>query len=121
MPAVKVGDQITEAERAAVARLFGYAQQDTEEGEAVAAFLLSWWWGRRCGGFKIDEALDVGNEIAADIVTAFAVAMRTHVLPGYFGHKIEPLVRKWRPDVAMELDAECAEISSSGPRTGKGS
>jgi len=56
----------------------------------------------------INEALHIGHDIRGDIVTAFAVAMRTNVSPEYFGHKLEPLVRKWRPEVAMELDEECA-------------
>ena len=100
---------VTEAERAAVERLFGYAQLDAEQGKTVASFLLAWWWSQRCGGFNIDEALNVDHDIRTDIVTALAVAMRTNVSPQYFGHKIEPVVRKWRPTVAMELDAECAD------------
>ncbi|MFC4423622.1 DUF7673 family protein [Cupriavidus pampae] len=55
-PAQRQIEGIPEAEWAAVLRLYELAQCDTDHGEVVAAFLLSWWSSSLCGGFPVSDA-----------------------------------------------------------------
>lgn len=75
----------------------------------VAAFLLSWWSSSLCGGFPVSDAC-VDEDVARDILTALAFALRTRLHPSCFGLPVEPLIHQWRREVERELDTEYARL-----------
>lgn len=64
--------------RQALERLIEIAQRDTGQSRRVADFLLSWWNSGTCGAFDLTTLWGVDSEIAADIVTVFALIARVN-------------------------------------------
>ena len=94
-------EKITADERAALERLIGHAQRETGQARRVADFLLAWWNPSNCGGFDITTTWGLDQEIAADVVTVFGLAVRCNAYPdtlGY-GNQFEQIVRAWRPEL----------------------
>ncbi|ACD21579.1 DUF7673 family protein [Paraburkholderia phytofirmans] len=94
-------EKITVGERAALERLIGHAQRETGQARRVADFLLAWWNPSNCGGFDITTAWGLDEEIAADVVTVFGLAVRCNSYPDTLGYKnqFEHIVRAWRPEL----------------------
>jgi hypothetical protein len=94
-------EKMTADEQAALERLIGHAQRETGQARRVADFLLAWWNPSNCGGFDITTAWGLDQEIAADVVTVFGLAVRCNAYPdtlGY-GNQFEQIVRAWRPEL----------------------
>jgi hypothetical protein len=90
---------ISGRQQAALERLIKIAQADTGQGRMTAEFLLSWWNAANCGGFDLTTLWGVDREIAADMVTVFALVASCHRYPddlGY-GEEFRRIVNAWRP------------------------
>ncbi|PYY12539.1 MAG: hypothetical protein DMG69_00990 [Acidobacteria bacterium] len=90
---------ISARQKAALERLIKIAQADTGQGRMAAEFLLSWWNASNCGGFDLTTLWGVDTEIAADMITVFALVVSCHRYPddlGY-GEEFRQIVRAWRP------------------------
>lgn len=90
------------AEAAALSRLIRIAQGDTGQSRRVADFLLAWWNAGTCGGFDLTTLWGVDSDIAADMVTVFALIARVNSYPDSLGYEADfkSLVRAWRPELA---------------------
>jgi len=87
--------------QAALERLIRIAQADTGQSRMTAEFLLSWWNAGNCGGFDLTTLWGVDTEIAADMVTVFALVASCHRYPddlGY-GEEFRRIVHAWRPEL----------------------
>src|SRR5438105_14375913 len=73
---------ISARQKAALERLIKIAQADTGQGRMAAEFLLSWWNASNCGGFDLTTLWGVDTEIAADMITVFALVAGCHRYPG---------------------------------------
>ncbi|WP_421589581.1 MULTISPECIES: DUF7673 family protein [Rahnella] len=95
---------MTDAERSALDRLIAHAKSDTGQSRRVADFLLAWWNPSQCGGFDITTAWGLDEEIAADCVTVFALAVRCASYPDALGYgpQFEVIVREWRPELLTQ-------------------
>jgi len=90
---------ISVREQAALERLIKIAQAGTGQSRMTAEFLLSWWNAAKCGGFDLTTLWGVDTEIAADMVTVFALVANCHRYPddlGY-GEEFRRIVHTWRP------------------------
>lgn len=99
-----MSDGLPDGARAALDRLIRIAQRDTGQSRRVANFLLAWWNAEACGGFDLTDLWGVDTEIAADMVTVFAILSRCQHYPdtlGY-GNQFEAIVRAWRPTADQE-------------------
>ena len=97
---------MTGRQQAALERLIRIAQADTGQSRRTAEFLLSWWNASNCGGFDLTTLWGVDTQIAADMVTVFAIVAGCHRYPddlGY-GEEFRRIVHAWRP--ALQSDAE---------------
>ena len=86
-------------QKAALERLIKIAQGDTGQSRMTAEFLLSWWNAAKCGGFDLTTLWRVDTEIAADMVTVFALVANCRYYPdnpGY-GEEFRQIVHDWRP------------------------
>ena len=90
---------ISARQQAALERLIKIAQADTGQSRMTAEFLLSWWNARNCGGFDLTTLWGVDTEIAADMVTVFALVASCHRYPDDLGYDEEfrRIVHAWRP------------------------
>jgi hypothetical protein len=90
---------LSESHRAALERLIEIAQGDTGQSRRVAAFLLAWWNAEECGGFDLTDLWGVDSEIAADMVTVFALVAERHSYPDTLGYsrQFRAIVQAWRP------------------------
>ena len=88
-------------ERDALERLIEIAKRDTGQSRRVADFLLSWWNSGTCGAFDLTTLWGVDSEIAADMVTVFALIARVHSYPDSLGYESEfkSIVGAWRPEL----------------------
>jgi hypothetical protein len=94
-----MGTAISARQQAALERLIRIAQADTAQSRMTAEFLLSWWNAPNCGGFDLTTLWGVDTEIAADMVTVFALVANCHRYPddlGY-GEEFRRILRAWRP------------------------
>jgi hypothetical protein len=95
-----MGMAINARQLEALERLIKIAQADTGQSRRTAEFLLSWWNASNCGGFDLTTLWGVDTEIAADMITVFAlVANCHHRYPddlGY-GEEFRRIVHAWRP------------------------
>lgn len=94
-----MGTTISARQQAALERLIRIAQADTGQSRMAAEFLLSWWNAPNCGGFNLTTLWAVDTEIAADMVTVFALVASCHRYPddlGY-GEEFRRIVHTWRP------------------------
>ena len=93
--------QLSDTERAALERLLDHAQRDTGQSRRVADFLLAWWNAAQCGGFGITTAWGLDEDIAEDVITVFAAAVRCNQYPDTLGYgpQFEAVVRSWRPEL----------------------
>jgi hypothetical protein len=86
-------------QKAALERLIKIAQGDTGQSRMTAEFLLSWWNAANCGGFDLTTLWGVDTQIAADMVTVFALVANCRYYPddlGY-GEEFRQIVHDWRP------------------------
>ena len=67
----------------------------------VADFLLSWWNSGTCGAFDLTTLWGVDSEIAADMVTVFALIARISSYPDSLGYEsdFKSIVGAWRPEL----------------------
>jgi hypothetical protein len=96
------GHAVQLAEAAALSGLIRIAQGDTEQSRHVADFLLAWWNARSCGSFDLAALWSVDSDIAADMVTVFALVARVHnTYPDSLGHEADfkAIVHAWRPEL----------------------
>ena len=96
-----MGIAISARQQAALERLIKIAQSDTGQSRMTAEFLLSWWNASNCGGFNLTTLWGVDTQIAADMVTVFALVPSCHRYPddlGY-GEEFRRIVHAWRPAV----------------------
>jgi hypothetical protein len=94
-----MGTAINARQQAALERLIKIAQADTGQSQLAAEFLLSWWNASSCGGFDLTTLWGVDTEIAADMVTVFALVASCQRYPddlGY-GEEFRRIVHAWRP------------------------
>lgn len=94
-----MGAAISARQQAALERLIKIAQADTGQSRMTADFLLSWRNASNCGGFDLTTLWGVDTEIAADMVTVFALVASCHRYPddlGY-GEEFRRIVHAWRP------------------------
>ena len=94
-----MGTPLTVRQQAALERLIRIAQADTGQSRRTAEFLLSWWNASNCGGFDLTTLWAVDTEIAADMVTVFALVATCQRYPddlGY-GEEFRRIVHAWRP------------------------
>ena len=90
---------ISARQQAALERLIKIAQADTGQSRMTAEFLLSWWTASNCGGFDLTTLWEVDTEIAAVMVTVFALVACCHRYPddlGY-GEEFRRIVHAWCP------------------------
>lgn len=89
-------------EAAALSRLIRIAQDDTGQSRHVADFLLAWWNADSCGSFDLTALWGVDLDIAADMVTVFALIARVNSYPDSLGYEADfkAIVRAWRPELA---------------------
>ena len=86
-------------QKAALERLIRIAHADTGQSRMTAEFLLSWWNAGNCGGFDLTTLWGVDPEIAADMVTVFALVASCRHYPddlGY-GEEFRRIVHAWHP------------------------
>jgi hypothetical protein len=110
---LEVSAGMTGRQQAALERLIRIAQSDTGQSRRTAEFLLSWWNASNCGGFDLTTLWGVDTQIAADMVTVFALVASCHRYPddlGY-GEEFRRIVHAWRP--ALQSDVETAMIGFS--------
>lgn len=100
-------DLLSRLEQEALARLLQHAQGDTGQSRKVADFLLGWWNSASCGSFDLTTLWGVDEEIAADMVTVFAMIARVQRYPDTLGYtkSFEAVVRAWRPELAQSPTA----------------
>ena len=94
-----MGTAISARQQAALERLIKIAQADAGQSRMTPEFLLSWWNARNCGGFDLTTLWGVDAQIAADMVTVFALVASCHHYPddlGY-GEEFRRIVHAWRP------------------------
>ena len=94
--------KVSPAEREALLRLLKVASSDTGQSRRVANFLLAWWNAEDCGKFDITDAWGLDTEIADDMITVFALAVRSNSYPDTLGFadEFKKVVRVWRADLA---------------------
>ncbi len=88
-------------QKAALERLIKIARGDTGQSRMTAEFLLSWWNAASCGGFDLTTLWGVDTQIAADMVTVFALVANSRNYPddlGY-GEEFRQIVHAWRPEL----------------------
>jgi hypothetical protein len=92
---------MTEAERAALARLIRIAKSDTGQSRRVADFLLAWWNAGSCGSFDLTTLWALDNAITHDITTVFAFIARISKYPDSLGYEADfkEIVHMWRPEL----------------------
>lgn len=95
-------DNMDEATRAALARLFDLAHSDTGQARRAANFLLAWWNAADWGGFDLADLFGVDRSVAADMGRVFAY-LGQHggaIYANAFGYKeaMDELVERWRPE-----------------------
>lgn len=95
------GRAVQPAEADALSRLIRIAQNDTGQSRHVADFLLAWWNAGSCGGFDLTTLWGVDSDIAADMVTVFALVARVNSYPDSLGYEADfkAIVRTWRPEL----------------------
>ena len=88
-------------ERQAMERLIEIAQRDTGQSRRVADFLLSWWNSGTCGAFDLTSLWGVDSEIAADMVTVFALIARISSYQDSLGYEsdFKSIVGAWRHEL----------------------
>lgn len=93
--------KIDDDERAALESLIKIAKSDTGQSRKVADFLLAWWNSANCGGFDLTTLWGVDAEIAADMITVFAMIARVHCYADAWGYRqdFERIVELWRPEL----------------------
>lgn len=94
-------NRMTDEQKAALERLLSIAASDTGQSRRVANFLLAWWNATDCGGFDLTDLWAVDSEIAADMLTIFALLATCCSYPDSFGYarEFETIVRDWRPNL----------------------
>ena|SRR5215831_17293767 len=111
-----MGAAITGRQQAALERLIRIAQADTGQGRRTAEFLLSWWNASNCGGFDLTTLWGVDVEIAADMVTVFALVASCQRYPddlGY-GEEFRRIVHAWRPALQQGGESGTADFRHTG-------
>lgn len=92
---------VSPAEMEALRRLVAIAKKDHGQSRRVANFLLASWNAGTCGGFDLTDLWTVDAEIAADMVTVFALVARHSAYPDTLVPELqaafEALVHAWRP------------------------
>lgn len=81
--------QIPEEVRAALARLCKVAKISTNQGDHVANFLLAWWNGEECGGFKLTELWSLDTSLARDCCRVLCWIAVNHHYPDDLGFRDE--------------------------------
>jgi hypothetical protein len=93
--------RMTDKQKAALERLLSIAAKDTGQSRRVANFLLAWWNATDCGGFDLTDLWAVDGEIAADMLTIFAMLINCRSYPDTLGYsrEFEAIVRDWRANL----------------------
>lgn len=93
--------KVSPIEHEALLRLLRVAAGDTGQSRRVADFLLAWWNAGSCGGFDITTAWGLDRELAEDVITVFALALRCGSYPDTLGYseEFERVVHAWRPEL----------------------
>lgn len=94
-------EDMDEATRVALDRLFNLAASDTGQARRAANFLLAWWNGADRGGFDLADLFGVDRAVAVDMATVFDF-LGQHggaIYPDAFGNgdAMAELVERWRP------------------------
>jgi hypothetical protein len=86
-------------EAAALSRLIRIAQSDSDQSRCAADFLLAWWNTGSCGGFDLTTLWGLDSDIAADMMTVFALIARVNSYPDSLGYEddFKAIMRVWRP------------------------
>lgn len=96
-------NNMDEATRAALDRLFDLAASDTGQARRAANFLLAWWNAHDWGGFDLADVFGVDIAIAADMAQVFAYLGRQGgaIYPDAFGYRdaTAKLIERWRPEI----------------------
>ena len=107
---------MTGRQQAALERLIRIAQADTGQSRRTAEFLLSWWNASNCGGFDLTTLWGVDTQIAADMMTVFALVAGCHRYPddlGY-GEEFRRIVHAWRPALQCNFETRTADFHNTG-------
>jgi hypothetical protein len=94
--------KVSPPEREALLRLLRVSDGDTGQSRKDADFILAWWNAESCGKFYITDAWGLDAELAHDVSTVFALAVRSNSYPDTLGFadEFKKVVRGWRPDLA---------------------
>lgn len=89
-------------DRATLERLLKVAASHTNQGDAVADFLLSWWNPTSCGGIGPAKLWGLDASIARDCVLLFAWVAQNQHYPDELGYEpqFSALVRQHRPSLS---------------------
>jgi hypothetical protein len=93
--------KVSQKEHEALTRLLQAGAGDTGQSRRIADFLLAWWNAGSCGSFDITTAWGLDAELAEDVITVFALAVRCNNYPDTLGYAdgFERIVRAWRPEL----------------------
>ena len=111
-----MGTVINARQQAALERLIKIAQAHTGQSRRTAEFLLSWWNASSCGGFDLTTLWGVDPQIAADMISVFALVASCHRYPddlGY-GEDFRRIVHAWRPALQHDVETRTADSHNAG-------
>lgn len=92
---------MTQTQKEALERLIQIAKGASGGSRRAADFLLAWWNSGECGKFDLVELWGVSQNVAADMVTVFALVSKVHSYPDTLDYEKDfaHIIAVWRPEL----------------------